>query len=488
MPGAMKGQQGPQVLLDWATISYRSIMRFVVLVVLILGVGGVVYYLKASLRGSPEDLALMEIGRAERLYHDAQAAPGEGAERAERAATIATSGRLLNEARLAFDSQRFPEARAAAQQSQAFSQKLLEGQQGEVFAARIFKFEGEVKVKRAREFVWDAISGNTVLRVGDQIKTASSGSAQVIYFDGTITTIKPGSLVEIRELFEDPATKVRKIEEKVNFGGVTSTTSDANVAGSVHEVSTESTTTRAFSRAQFDVQYDADRQSARTEVRSGTTEVKAAGATATLRPMDRMDVTGSTVARTTVPASPGLLDPADSRVFVAGSGASDVTLRWSAVEPARQYRLQLSRTALFSGLLLDKADIRATSVRLPGLDEGTYYWRVAARDAAGIESGFSEMRRFKVSGQREPASDDRTPPALQVNDFLPSGHLLIINGKTEAGAMLTVEGQAIDVYDDGTFTAVIRMKHEGRNDVEIVAQDAAGNETRLKRSVFVESF
>jgi hypothetical protein len=32
------------------------------------------------------------------------------------------------------------------------------------------------------------------------------------------------------------------------------------------------------------------------------------------------------------------------------------------------------------------------------------------------------------------------------------------------------------------------MKHEGKNDVAIVAQDAAGNETRVRKSVFVESY
>ena len=55
-------------------------------------------------------------------------------------------------------------------------------------------------------------------------------------------------------------------------------------------------------------------------------------------------------------------------------------------------------------------------------------------------------------------------------------------------ALLTVEGQSIDVYDDGTFTAVVRMKHEGKNDITIVAQDSAGNENRLRKSVFVEAF
>lgn len=482
----MKKTKNPQILLDWATVSYRSIMRTVVLLVLAVALGGLFIYLKASLRDTPEELALLDIGRAERLHRDAKTAAGSDP---TRASVADRAGKLLTEARLSFDRKAFPEARAAAQQSQQFSERLLEGQGGESFAARVFKFEGDVKVKRAREFVWESISGNTALRVGDQIKTASSGSAQVIYFDGTITTIKPGSLVEIRELFEDPATKVRKVQEKVNWGGVTASTSEANVAGSVHEVATESTTTRAFSRAQFEVAYDADSRKTRTEVQSGTTEVQAGHEVHTLQPLDRIDVSEDRgITRATMPPAPALLDPADSRVFLATTGAPEVALRWSAGAATSHYRLQLSRTSLFSGLILDKGDIKSSNVRIPGLQEGTYYWRVASVNAGGVESTFSEIRRFKVAGARDLTRDDRLPPPLQVSEFLPSGHLVIINGKTEPGTLLTVEGQSIDVYDDGTFTAVIRMKREGKNDIEIVAQDSAGNESRLRRSVFVESF
>ena len=259
--------------------------------------------------------------------------------------------------------------------------------------------------------------------------------------------------------------------------------------GSVHEVATDSATTRSFNRAQFEVDYNAQSRATRTEVHSGTTEVQAAGATHTLRPLERIDVSAEReVTRVTLPPAPTLLDPTDSRVFLAASGAPDVSLRWSPVGPAGRYRLQLSRSSLFSAPVLDKADIRASSVRIPGLPEGTYYWRVAALKEDGVESAFSEIRRFKVTGARELNRDDRSPPALKVNQFLPSGHLVIINGRTEPGTLLTVEGHSIDVYDDGTFNAVIRMKREGKNDIEIIAQDSAGNETRLRRSVFVDAY
>jgi outer membrane lipoprotein-sorting protein len=473
------------IMLDWATISYRSIMRGVVYLVLLLALGGVFFYLRAARRATPEELALQEINRAERMYREASAGADPSFAR-----VIESAGKILDSARLSYERKDFAEARAAAQQSQSFSQKILEGSAGESFTAKIYKYEGDVKIKRSRQFVWDDVSGNTALKVGDQIKTASNGSAQIIYFDGTITTINPGSLLEIRELFEDPTTKVRKVREKLNWGGVSASMPGANVAGSFHEVATESTTARAVDKSQFQVAYDAGTKSTRTEVQSGSAEVQTGGKTLTLKPLERMEVTGEqVVSRVRLLPPPALLDPTDQRVFLHDDPATEsTTLRWAKVTGGERYRLQIARTALFGELLLDKSDIHSSSVQIPGLQEGNYYWKVSAIDGARVESHFSEIRKFKVASSREQRQDDSTPPPLDVVDFLPSGHLVIINGRTEPGAVLLVDGQKVDVYDDGSFTAVVRMKKDGPNEVQIVSQDGAGNTTRMRRSVYVESY
>ena len=46
----------------------------------------------------------------------------------------------------------------------------------------------------------------------------------------------------------------------------------------------------------------------------------------------------------------------------------------------------------------------------------------------------------------------------------------------------------IEVYDDGRFYAVIRMRKEGLNALRFLAQDTAGNETTFERSAYVERF
>ena len=49
-----QGRPNTPILLDWATISYRSIMRGVVDLVLLMAMGGVFYYLRAARRTTPE--------------------------------------------------------------------------------------------------------------------------------------------------------------------------------------------------------------------------------------------------------------------------------------------------------------------------------------------------------------------------------------------------------------------------------------------------
>ena len=56
------------------------------------------------------------------------------------------------------------------------------------------------------------------------------------------------------------------------------------------------------------------------------------------------------------------------------------------------------------------------------------------------------------------------------------------------GAVISVDRQKVDVYEDGSFTAVVRLDKEGLNRMQILAQDAAGNTTTLSKSVYVESF
>src|SRR5262245_7342395 len=333
------------ILLDWFTVSYRSIVLGIVFLV---GAGGAMFlyfYLKSATGDTPEGGSLRELTRAERLFSEAEsAAHGE-----QYAPVINQAGRLLESARRTFRDRDFEESRALSIQSQGFSRKILDSSTADSsFTAKVYRFEGDVKIKRVKQFVWETITGNLALKVGDQIKTSSSGSAQIVYFDGTITTLKPGSLLEIRELFEDPATKVRKVSERLNFGGVHAVTQGGNAQGSYHEVSTETTVARTRDRAQMSMDFDPNARTTRTSVESGEAEVSTGDSSVKLASLESVTVPsrGRLSPKETILSSPSLVEPIDQRVFMFEPGASSTTLKWERVMTASAYRLQISQQPL----------------------------------------------------------------------------------------------------------------------------------------------
>ncbi|HEY3448288.1 MAG TPA: Ig-like domain-containing protein [Myxococcales bacterium] len=95
---------------------------------------------------------------------------------------------------------------------------------------------------------------------------------------------------------------------------------------------------------------------------------------------------------TTVPEIP-LLYPVG-----AYTRSSKPTLVFAPVSGADTYRLQLCDVATFTGAnLLEIPSLAASSyVPASALHEGTWYWRVKARNAAGLESAFSPADVFTV--------------------------------------------------------------------------------------------
>jgi hypothetical protein len=113
---------------------------------------------------------------------------------------------------------------------------------------------------------------------------------------------------------------------------------------------------------------------------------------------------------------------------------------------------------------------------------------VAAVNAAGLESRFSETRSFRVSNQQIRDDSDTTPPELEVSDSVLTGSMLILSGRTEPGATLWIDNERQEIDEAGAFYTVIRLRTEGWNDVLVVAQDAAGNEKRIRHRVHVDEY
>ena len=69
---------------------------------------------------------------------------------------------------------------------------------------------------------------------------------------------------------------------------------------------------------------------------------------------------------------------------------------------------------------------------------------------------------------------------------MPSVACRIAVSTTEPGAVLWVNDEKVEVSEDGSFYAVVKLAREGINDVVLSAQDAAGNAKKLVQRAYVE--
>ena len=86
---------------------------------------------------------------------------------------------------------------------------------------------------------------------------------------------------------------------------------------------------------------------------------------------------------------------------------------------------------------------------------------------------------------------DATPPALSITSPIPFQSVyttpLIVEGTTEAGASVAVNGLAAVVQADGRFSASMAHLEEGSNLITVVARDAVGNTVSKALSVTYSS-
>lgn len=86
---------------------------------------------------------------------------------------------------------------------------------------------------------------------------------------------------------------------------------------------------------------------------------------------------------------------------------------------------------------------------------------------------------------------DTTPPSLTLTQPLNFQKFqrfpIVVAGRTEAGASVTVQGTPADVRTDGTFEYAITSAPDGALTITVVARDAAGNQVTRTVAVTVQS-
>ncbi|MEN8165332.1 MAG: hypothetical protein ABFS37_14470, partial [Acidobacteriota bacterium] len=199
---------------------------------------------------------------------------------------------------------------------------------------------------------------------------------------------------------------------------------------------------------------------------------------------------GSFSERRQIPEAPVPVAPMNNAAFDIRNDPV-IQLNWSAVSGAQGVRLQVSRFKNFpsSDLDIDSPVISGPGARLQAIHPGTYFWRLASVHPDEIISEWSTVRRFRIhSPEHRQVIRDLEPPDLDISPVRQLGHLFIVEGRTEIGATITINGTNVETDNQGRFRRAVEVHRTGWNDIVIRSTDPAGNQISRRERVFLEEF
>lgn len=463
---------------SWYTLSVDTLRGWLIFLVLAaLAAGGWMgYHELEDHRLQLEASAL--IGEARQLVERVQGLKGAARFRSE----YETGWRFLQSARQAYGRENYREAVRAGSRSRNVLLTVLDSLDRRAGSgeASFISVHGKVEYRRGESGEWEEGRNRVALRSGDFVRTAANGSAEIMFADGTLYTVRPNTsfVVSPRSAADGGAEGSITIE----YGWV-----NLNTADRPTRVATPAAEARVREESEAYVAFEADsRRASFGALRGGvevTTDDGEARRLAELEAVEQVDGRLSEPQR--LPQRPRTLEPTDN-AQVDAARQRELVLGWQPVERASRYALQVSRNHLFVDNIIDVDDRNAPRATLGVRGEGSFQWRVAAIGTGGERGPWSPPQRFRVTSLTGGDGGDDEPPILEMEETTPYGNIFIVRGRTEPGSTVEIDGEPVAVDADGSFTKTIELDQEGVSTIEIRARDAWGNESTRSQRVFVE--
>jgi hypothetical protein len=350
--------------------------------------------------------------------------------------------------------------------------------------ARFERIDGSVQVKRAGTLEWLTATRAVVLRQNDLVRTGSGATAEIHFADGSVFNVRPDSLITIEESSQNPLSRQQRTALSIQSGEANFTTAPRNVPGST-TISTPTVRTTAERETAGSIQVA---ESGATGVRifRGQGEAQTRGGQRIALASNQgvnVDAGGAAGATVNLPTVPALTAPPNQTEVAYPDLAQGVTLLvWNAVAGASGYRVMVDFSPGFARPLYDRQGVRATQMELRALDAGSYYWKVAAVDASGVEGGFSDLWRFTLTKAPQSAAP---PPPLVLETAELKGNILHLQGRTEAGSRVTLNDERLEVQPDGTFNEFVTFDGGPGATVVVRAVSPRGGTSEQRRRVTV---
>jgi hypothetical protein len=342
--------------------------------------------------------------------------------------------------------------------------------------AHITALDGTVRVKKSNSNSWVAADYNVPLEKGDVVQTGSEGMAKIVFNDGTNYTVKQDSLIVIDQ-------QQTSVTVEVSTGTVDLTTA-TYVQGSKSTVVVGGATASLAPESAAMVQNNPKKDQQEILFRKGSGDVTRNGETVHLSDWEKVSFGSKSpnMAKLKEIGPPTPISPANMMpIFVSGE-PKPVEFSWTAMANAVGYRLRISRNPYFSSTLVDRK-VNTPDVIVSGLSEGAYYWMVQSYDADSKESVESEKNRFTII----PKGKDSIAINLELEPMVQHGHVIELTGKTEIGARVMVNGREVPVIgNDGKFHYFTPSLPPGESVITITAQNSKGGVNTQQKKVVIQ--
>lgn len=349
--------------------------------------------------------------------------------------------------------------------------------------AQFISVQGEVEFRRGDSGDWQEARSRASLRAGDYVRTSDNGSAEIMFLDGTLYTVRANTQFVVSpptSASGGPAEQAIEME----YGWV-----NLETAQKSSNVKTPGAVARVQQDSEAFVAVDKESNQGRFGAYRGGMELASKGGLKReVNALQEVVQTGELLSEPqALPGKPEPIEPADNLALDLDR-TPRLVLAWQPVAGASRYALQVSRSHLFVDNIIDDESREKTQATLQLKGEGTFQWRVAAYGPGGSLGPWSSPRKFRVASfQGNGGEKDNTPPQLDLEDVKSYGSIFIVAGRSEPGSRIEVNGELVKVEADGTFNKTVQLTKEGWSFIEVRARDGWGNETVRRHRVFVES-
>lgn len=310
-------------------------------------------------------------------------------------------------------------------------------------AARVTELSGSVEGRPA-PIPWRDAAESDLFVNRDGVRTAESSSASLEFADGVRFVLTESSLVFLRrsreelEVFESTI-EILEGEGDIQAVGMASGALDIEVlAGDVRLGAAAGESGTASTRARID-------PSGRSQVMvfDGAGEVSAGG-----QSVDVPDGMGLSVPQGSPPPPPKPLPPTPSPLQPDGGSelTSPIDFSWSEVAEAADYSIQLCHDPECLRLVRRYGKTTGTSLSVPEIPDGSYFWRVTAHDEEGLDSRPSESIGIVI---------------VNIDDDVPPTGTLAVVGTPVAGFHAPGVTVAFEAGDAGSGLARSELEVDG---------------------------